>query len=74
MAIVKTPLGDTLELIVQTGTDEGGNPVYQTRRFRNVKPEATEQDVFDVAAALAGLQQHTLSSVQIVESASLISQ
>lgn len=56
MAVTSIPLGSALLLQVQTGTDEIGNPVLRTRRWSNVKAAAADQDVFDVANVLGGLQ------------------
>lgn len=66
MAVVVTPVQSVLRLIVQTGTDANGNPVYRTRSYSNVKPLMAEQDVFDVGAALAGLQKNSLHAIQQV--------
>ena len=74
MAATKVPLGSTLRLIVQTGTDEEGNPVLKSRNYRNVKPTAADQDLFDIASTLAALQKHTLNGVQRVDEANLINQ
>ncbi|MBO8129647.1 MAG: DUF1659 domain-containing protein [Peptococcaceae bacterium] len=71
MAVVSDPLGTVLELEVQTGIDQSGNPERATRRYRNIKASATDQDVFDVGQALAGLQQHTLLDIVRVDSEEL---
>jgi hypothetical protein len=63
MAVVSTPQGSTLRLRVQTGEDGSGNPVYRNRSYNKVKSAATDQDVFEVALALSGLQAHTLVRV-----------
>ncbi|MEW6458666.1 MAG: DUF1659 domain-containing protein [Bacillota bacterium] len=35
-----------------------------SRRWSNVKPDAADQNVYDAALALAGLQVHPLNAVQ----------
>ena len=74
MAVVKTPLGSTLRLIVETGVDLEGNPILKNRNYLNVKPAATDQDVFDAGTLLASLQQNTLNAMQRLDDAALIDQ
>ncbi|NLO90134.1 MAG: DUF1659 domain-containing protein [Clostridia bacterium] len=63
MAVNAVPQGSRLCLILQVGTDEIGNPVYRTRSYSGVKPEASDQDVYDVAMVLADLQELPLVEV-----------
>jgi len=63
MAVSSIPLGSALLLKVQTGVDGSGNPVVRTRRWANIKAAAADQDVFDVANAIAGLQAHPVVDV-----------
>lgn len=72
MAVNKVPAGAVLRLVLQTGTDAGGNPVYRNKNLAGVKPEALDQDLYDVAQALAGLQEYPLNSVVRVDSARLV--
>ncbi|HBT48059.1 MAG TPA: hypothetical protein DEA73_09350 [Peptococcaceae bacterium] len=71
MAVVVTPVGASLRLQVQTGTDAEGGPVYRWRTFSRVKPEAADQDLWDVAQALAALQVYPVVAVNRVQEASL---
>jgi hypothetical protein len=72
MAVTKVPAGSVLRLELQTGLDEGGNPVYRNKNLSNAKPAALDQDLFDIATSLAGLQEYTLSGISRVDSAELI--
>ncbi len=72
MAVNKVPAGTILRLKLQVGVDEQGNPVYRNRNMRYVKFEAVEQDLFDVAQSLAGLQEYTLAAVQREDNANLV--
>ncbi|MDI6711410.1 MAG: DUF1659 domain-containing protein [Bacillota bacterium] len=63
MAVTSMPLGSALLVQVQTGVDGSGNPVVRTRRWSNVKAAATDQDVFDVANVIAGLQAHPVVDI-----------
>ena len=71
MPVVSTPLASTLRLQVQTGTDSEGNPVYRLRSFSRVKPEASDQDVYDVAVALGNLQVHPVNAISRVNESDL---
>ncbi|NLK51332.1 MAG: DUF1659 domain-containing protein [Syntrophomonadaceae bacterium] len=63
MAVLETPLGSTLRITLETDFDDDGKPILKNRNFRNVKPNAANQDVFDIANLLVSLQQHTLNAV-----------
>ncbi|OAT85104.1 DUF1659 domain-containing protein [Desulfotomaculum copahuensis] len=71
MPVNKVPAGATLRLVLQTGTDSGGNPVLRNKNLANIAAAATDQDLYDVAQALAGLQKHTLSGVRRIDMARL---
>lgn len=71
MAVNKVPAGCTLRLELQTGVDTNGSPIYRTKSLNNVKTTAIDQDIYDAAAALAGLQSNTLNAVYRVDSSRL---
>ncbi|WP_227762439.1 DUF1659 domain-containing protein [Zhaonella formicivorans] len=71
MAVVVTPVQSVLRLVVQTGTDGSGNPVYRNRSYSRVKPLMPEQEVYDVAVAIAGLQTNPLHAVQLIGTSDL---
>ncbi len=65
MAVTSVPFNSKLSLIFQTGTDPvTGAPIKRTKSYTNVKSTATEQDVYDTAMDLVGLQKYTLLEVQ----------
>ncbi|MFZ5753585.1 MAG: DUF1659 domain-containing protein [Bacillota bacterium] len=63
MPVLSTLKDSSLKLIMQTGVDEKGNPVFKTRSYGNIKPSASDQDIYTLAQQLAGLQVHTLDQV-----------
>lgn len=71
MAVDKIPSGTALRMQFQTGVDGDGDPIYRTKSLSNVKTDALDQDIFDVAQALVQLQEYPLVAVQRVDSAML---
>ena len=72
MAVNRVPGGSLLRMVLQTGTDAQGNPVYRNRSLRSVKPDAADQDLYDVAQVLAGLQEYPLNGVSRIDGGQLI--
>jgi hypothetical protein len=66
MPISANPVGSRMQLRLNVGQDAGGNPIYRSRSYSNVKPLASDQDIFTVGNSLADLQQHTLEEVRRV--------
>ena len=61
---VANHFGSRLSLIFETGIDEEGKPVFRTKNYNNVKPEATTDSLYTVATVLTPLQQHTINAVE----------
>lgn len=54
----------TLQLVLLTGADpDTGRPVYKTKSFTNVKTSASAEQLYAIAIAFEGLQQHPLSGI-----------
>ena len=73
MAVVKVPQNSTIAIKLQKGVNTSGNPVYVTRNYA-CKATATDQDLFDVAQALMGLQVYPLADITRVDNANLVNQ
>jgi hypothetical protein len=57
-------LQSTLQLTLQTGVDpNSGEATYKTKSFSNVKPTATSQQLYDIAVAFEGLQEHAVTTI-----------
>ncbi|HPU00719.1 MAG: DUF1659 domain-containing protein [Firmicutes bacterium] len=67
MPVSAIPLGSRLQLRLLTGYTEDGKPILRTRSYANVKPEATDEALYQTALDLAGLQVHTLEIVRRVD-------
>jgi hypothetical protein len=64
MPVTSSAKGSVLVVTYQTGLNAAGAPVLRQRSFQNVKSDALDQDVFDVAQALYGLQDYPLITVR----------
>ncbi|HEY8910525.1 MAG TPA: DUF1659 domain-containing protein [Desulfosporosinus sp.] len=64
MAVTASAKDTLMVVTVQTGLTDQGSPILSQRSIANVKSSATDQDVFDVANALYGLQDYPLISVR----------
>ena len=64
MAITAIPLITRMTLRFVTGLDENMNPILRNRSWSNIKTGASNENVHAVAAGLASLCTHTLSSVR----------
>ena len=71
MAINKIAVGTTLRIQFQTGVDGSGNPVFSTKSLNNVKETALDQDIYDVALALAQLQEYAVEAVMRLDTGRL---
>ncbi|WP_434509822.1 DUF1659 domain-containing protein [Desulfitobacterium sp. AusDCA] len=74
MAVSATPLSSTLVVRYQSGTTPAGGPVIRQKSLNDVKADATEQDVYDVAAALFSLGQHPVINVLLKKNFELLNQ
>ena len=68
MPVLSTLKDSSLRLVLQTGVDAQGNPVFKTRSYGNIKPSASDQDILSLAQQLAALQIHALEQVSRVNS------
>jgi hypothetical protein len=73
MAVNKVSGNSVLKLALHVGDSATGSPVLRNRSLNGVKSAATDQDLFDVATALAGLQQYPLNGITRVDNGALIS-
>ena len=71
MPISVKPLATRLQLRLNTGLDEDFNPIYRTRSYSNIKTDAVNADLFDLAQDLESLQVHSVNSVRRVDEVEL---
>lgn len=71
MAVQRIPGGITLKLVLETGVDESGKPVFRNKSFDSIKAGALDQDLYEIGQALAGLQKHSLNKIVRVDQGEL---
>ena len=64
MPVISTAKDSVLVVTYQVGLNTSGTPILRQRSFPNVLVSALDQDVFDIANALYGLQQYPLTAVR----------
>jgi len=64
MAVIASAKDTVLVVSFQTGLTPAGSPILRQRSFPNVRSNAADQDIYDVATALYGLQNYPLISVR----------
>jgi hypothetical protein len=66
MAVVVTvPRDSALQLRLVVGSNpETGAPIVNSKTFNKIKSAAIEQDAYDVATALVGLQKYPLNEIR----------
>lgn len=64
MAVTPTTIAVDLALVMENGNSGSGQPLFITRTFKRVKPNAANDDIYAVADALLGLQTKTNVAIQ----------
>jgi len=66
MAVVVTvPRDSAIQLRLVVGSNpETGAPIVNSKTFTKIKSAAIEQDAYDVATALVGLQKYPLNEIR----------
>ncbi|NLI70876.1 MAG: DUF1659 domain-containing protein [Firmicutes bacterium] len=69
---VNTELASTrLQMVLIHGYDDGGKPILRTRTYSNVKTDADNEDIYNVAQNFSALQIHDLDKVIRVDESKL---
>jgi len=72
LALSKVAANSVLRLQLRVGVNGSGNPVYRNKSLNNVKSTAEDNDLYEVAASLAALQQYPLNGINRIDNAQLI--
>ena len=67
MAIVVTvPRDSSLQFRLVVGTNpDTGAPIINSKSFTRIKSAALDQDIYDVATAIVGLQKYTVDELRL---------
>ena len=73
MAVVVTvPRDSSLQFRLVVGTNPvTGAPIINSKTFNKVKSAALDQDVYDTATALTGLQKYTVDEIRLEKESQL---
>jgi len=72
VAVESRPLNSTLQLTYDMGVDGDGKKLVRRRSYSNVQIGADDQDMFDVAAAISGLQSYPIAQIQVTDRKHLV--
>lgn len=72
MPIQVIPGLSRLRITYSKGVDGNGREIMGTKTYANVKPEASDEDVYAVASAFAGLQKYPVTSIGRVDEKKII--
>ncbi|KUO53091.1 MAG: hypothetical protein APF76_14975 [Desulfitibacter sp. BRH_c19] len=72
MPVISSVIDSGLKVLVQTGMDDDGLPVVRSRNFSRVKPEATDEAIYNVGDQLGQLQQYPVTAIRKVTESDLI--
>ncbi|NLM51562.1 MAG: DUF1659 domain-containing protein [Firmicutes bacterium] len=74
MAIILEPNYSRCQVRLQSGVDDQGNPVFVSRTYGRIRPEATHEDVYEVITALMSLQSLDVYAIRRLEEGELINE
>ena len=63
MAVTSTPIGDTLNIVLDNGVSASGAQLTKTVKYPDVRAAATDNAVKDVADAISGAMSLAVMSV-----------
>ena len=64
--VITVPRDSSLQFRLVVGTNpESGAPIINSKSFARIKSAALDQDVYDVATAIVGLQKYTVDELRL---------
>lgn len=64
--VITVPRDSSLQFRLVVGTNPlSGAPIINSKSFGNIKSAALDQDVYDTANALIGLQKYTVDEIRL---------
>ena len=70
--VITVPRDSSLHFRLVVGSNpETGAPIVNSKTFAKIKSTALEQDAYDVATALVGLQKYTVDEIRLEKESQL---
>jgi hypothetical protein len=70
--VITVPRDSSLQFRLVVGTNPGtGAPIINSKSFAKIKSTALNQDVYDTANALIGLQKYTVDEIRLGQESQL---
>ena len=70
--VITVPRDSSLQFRLVVGTDpDTGAPIVNSKTFANIKSAALDQDVYDTATGLVGLQKYTVDEIRLEKESQL---
>jgi len=64
--VITVPRDSSLQFRLVVGTNpESGAPIINSKSFARIKSTALDQDIYDVATAIVGLQKYTVDELRL---------
>jgi hypothetical protein len=72
MALESRPLNTRVQIQFDLGEDGNGKKLTASKSISNIKPETSDQDIYDLASALVTLQSYPINFIRKVAQADLV--
>ena len=70
--VITVPRDSSLQFRLVVGTNPlTGAPIINSKSFARIKSAALDQDIYDVATALVGLQKYTVDEIRLGQESQL---
>lgn len=64
MALLLSHLDSCLQIQLHLGVNEDGRDITRTKTFNRIKSDVSDEDLYEVALALVGLQEHPVIAIR----------
>ncbi len=71
MAVNVTPLNSKLQMRFQVGLNDDGKPIISGKTFSGLKSDALNENVYNTAQNLAGLQVYEIAAIRRIDEVEL---
>lgn len=71
MAVISTPNASSVKIKFDWGAGVNGDRIVKTKTLNAIKSTSNNEDIMAVVNAIAGLQKHTLYSINRIDNSSI---